>query len=227
MRDATAAGFCSRAEYAQARRAELEAALSHPRIGPVRCHQIGVVDQEAIFELEALIGRLVALFRDEAPALVITHAYEGGHPDHDAAALAVHVAQALLRREQAAVPEIVEMTSYHAGPHGIRTGTFLESHLGTGIEWSVDPITTVALDASERQIKHAMLTCFATQQHVLAYFKSDCERFRAAPSYRFIDPPHPGRLFYEHFAWGVDGARWRELAARALRVFDLDPAVCH
>ena len=99
MHDARAAGFGSRAEYARARRAELMNALSHASIDSRSCVQLGVVDQEASFELEILARELAALFRAELPTSVITHAYEGGHPDHDAAALAVHAAVQLLRRE--------------------------------------------------------------------------------------------------------------------------------
>jgi LmbE family N-acetylglucosaminyl deacetylase len=227
MRDARAAGFGSRAEYARARRAELAAALSLSRIDPGLCREIGVADQEAVFEIEPLTRRLVALWRDDPPALVVTHAYEGGHPDHDAAALAVHAARALLRREHGPAPAIVEMTSYHAGAGGIETGTFLRPRTVTGARRSPPVATAVRLNSSERHIKEAMLSCFATQRHVLAYFNTGCERFRAAPFYRFVDPPHAGRLFYEFFAWNVDGGRWRELAARALRALDLDPSACH
>jgi len=42
------------------------------------------------------------------------------------------------------------------------------------------------------------------------------ERFRAAPVYDFTQAPHPGKLFYENFDWGMTGERWRDLAAEAL-----------
>ena len=51
-------------------------------------------------------------------AVVLTHAYEGGHPDHDAVAFAVHRAA---RRTSAAV---VEMPFYHAGPDGVARQVF-------------------------------------------------------------------------------------------------------
>jgi hypothetical protein len=60
-----------------------------------------------------------------------------------------------------------------------------------------------------------MLDCFVTQQRVVAGFKLEEERFRRAPVYDFSQPPHPGQLFYENFAWGITGLRWRERAAVA------------
>jgi N-acetylglucosamine malate deacetylase 2 len=44
----------------------------------------------------------------------------------------------------------------------------------------------------------------------------DVERFRPAPVYSFTEPPHPGKLFYENFDWGMTAERWRRLAAEAL-----------
>jgi len=58
-----------------------------------------------------------------------------------------------------------------------------------------------------------MLQEFKSQQKSLAPFMlPETEAFRDAPSYDFRRPPHPGRLFYEYFDWGIDGVRWRELA---------------
>jgi hypothetical protein len=62
-----------------------------------------------------------------------------------------------------------------------------------------------------------MLGEFRTQVKPLEPFMlANCERFRIAPEYDFLHPPLAGRLFYENFDWGVDGAEWRELARQAL-----------
>ena len=42
--------------------------------------------------LEDLVDRCAGLIGALRPAVVITHAYEGGHPDHDTLALAVRLA---------------------------------------------------------------------------------------------------------------------------------------
>jgi hypothetical protein len=33
-------------------------------------------------------------------------------------------------------------------------------------------------------------------------------RFRPAPAYDFTTLPNDGRLYYERFPWGMNGARW-------------------
>jgi LmbE family N-acetylglucosaminyl deacetylase len=46
--------------------------------------------------LAPVARRLADLFARKGTGIVLTHAYEGGHPDHDAAAFAVHAAGKLL-----------------------------------------------------------------------------------------------------------------------------------
>src|SRR5205085_11657412 len=111
-RDAAAYGFAALADYAAARRAELAAALAMGRAERIRTLCLGIVDQEAMGQLDSLAHRLGELLQTEMPDAVITHAYEGGHPDHDAAAFAVHAACRLLDRDGAPAPGIIEMTSH-------------------------------------------------------------------------------------------------------------------
>ena len=60
-----------------------------------------------------------------------------------------------------------------------------------------------------------MLACFVSQRETLAPFGCESEAFRAAPVYDFTVPPHPGRLHYERFGWGVrNGDEWRRIAAQ-------------
>jgi hypothetical protein len=44
--------------------------------------------------------------------------------------------------------------------------------------------------------------------------------FRPAPDYDFSQPPHSGKLYYEHFDWGMSGERWRLFAAGARRTLE-------
>jgi hypothetical protein len=74
-----------------------------------------------------------------------------------------------------------------------------------------------SLDSGERRVKVRMLGKFATQAKTLHPFLSpEVERFRVAPRYDFTRPPHQGKLWYENFNWGVDGATWRKIAAQTL-----------
>ncbi len=191
--DALAAGFADGRAYAAARRRELHAALDAADASPVLI-ELGAADQGASLLMPALAEALAALWRRHGTQVAITHPYEGGHPDHDATAFAVH----------ATGIAAVEMASYHAGPDGIETGTFLPNGA---------PPLVVALDAAEQARKRAMLDCFATQRATLAPFGCAHEAFRPAPAYAFDHPPHDGLLHYERYDWGMTGAEWRALAA--------------
>src|SRR4051812_39042473 len=200
MVDANAHGFAKREDYARQRRRELLNALSLSRIPESRCQDLPFADQEASLHLTEVTNRLCELLRDLRPQYVVTHPYEGGHPDHDAAAFASHIARQLLIREGHCPGILIEFTSYHA-LNGCRvTGDFLPSHLHHTL--------TVSLSAEQQHFKKTLFSCFQTQQSVLADFPLDAERFRSAPGYDFRKPPHEGRLYYENFPWGMTGSHW-------------------
>lgn len=215
MSDAHRHGFQTREAYAGARRRELERAMALAGVTPDRMQCFGLADQEASLHLAATARRLAGWFSEHRIQLVLTHPYEGGHPDHDAAAFAVHAAARLLlpRREGEEI-RILEMGAYHAGPDGkLVTQAFLPLPSpadATGEEM------VLPLSEAQQSLKRRMLDCHATQAAVLAPFTVDVERFRPAPRYDFTAPPHPGALWYDGFDWGMRGERWRELAAQAL-----------
>lgn len=203
--DARAAGFVTREAYARARRAELEAALAVAGIRPGRTRELGLVDQEASLHLATAARFVVRLLADHRPDLVVVPAYEGGHPDHDAAAFAVHAA---VRLAESTAPSVVEFPLYRAGPRGKTVASFPPGG---------PPTVEVRLDAARRRLKRRMLACFVSQQRVLAEFGLEVERFRPAPAHDFARPPHEGPLHYESQPWGLTGERWRELALAAER----------
>lgn len=207
-----------RARYIALRREELARALALCDVPATKLRCLGAIDQEAIDEVPRLAWELLDLFARARPEVVITHAYEGGHPDHDATALVVHAAARLVRRCGAASPQIVEAASYHAAPGHLVTGEFLP-HPGT-------PELALRLSDEEAARKRAMLACFASQKGTLAPFGAEIERFRPAPAYDFRRPPHAGTLHYERLGFSRDGARFRELAAKALARLGLDRAPC-
>ena len=188
--DASAHGFPGPAAYAAARRAELGHALQVAGAAP-RLVALAAPDQGASTLLAALTDALRRVLA--GCAAVLTHPYEGGHPDHDATALIVH---------RAASCPVFEFASYHAGPDGIAVGRFLPG----------PPATVLTLTPAEATRKRAMLDCFVTQRATLAPFGTVTESFRPAPAYDFSQPPHAGTLHYERHDWGMTGARWRELA---------------
>ncbi len=196
--------------YARARRRELAAALAlamPPTMSAVPAGFLGGVDQEVAHELPRLAHALADRLADLAPDLVLTHPYEGGHPDHDAAAFLARAAAALLARRGAPAPELAEMACYHAEDGLLATGRFLG---GAAAEQAVLTLT------AERARKRRMMACFATQEEVLRPFLSAAaERFRPVPPCRFDRPPHAGPLLYELWGFPLDGARFCTLAARA------------
>lgn len=209
--DARAKGFWTREGYAAARRTELEAAAAVAGItDPDRLVGLGLVDQTAADDLAGLTRRLVALFAARETAVVITHVYEGGHPDHDATAFAVHAACRLV----APAPVVIEMPFYHLGAEGMVAHRF------------ADPAgeRVVPLDADTQARKRAMLAAHRTQAAVLAAFQDvGAERFRAAAAPDFSALPNGGRLHYERFPWRLDGPRWLSLAADATRELGVPP----
>lgn len=192
--DAAREGFDGPAGYAAARAAELDAALALSGAAPERT-ALGIADQEATDAVPAITACLRTLLAARDIRSVLTHAYEGGHPDHDAVALAVHGTGAA----------VFEFAGYHADESGaMRTGGFVDG----------DPGIQVRLAGDELRRKRAMLGCFVTQRDILGRFDPSVERFRAAPAYDFTQPPHPGRLLYEAWGW-MSGARWRERTCAA------------
>lgn len=250
--DARAAGFGDIEAYARARRREVLRALRLVGMGGAQVWGMGVADQGASYELARVTRGVLGMLRWVRPEVVLTHPYEGGHPDHDAAAFAVHAACALvgggsrsglvgggLAGDRAVEdrpviaglagsapaggcntrvgggPLVVEFTSYHAGAEGLVTGRFA----GDG------GARVMELSAGERELKRRMMDCFVTQRRVLEQFGVETESFRVAPRYDFMVPPHPGRLWYEWFDWGITGEGWRREAAAALRVLGLEGAL--
>ncbi len=200
--DACAAGFATTTDYAAARRRELAAALAAGGADPALA-ELHAPDQEAALAMAELETVLTELMRRHQAAVLITHPYEGGHPDHDAAALIAHRAAA-----HTGAAEIVEMTLYHRAADGsVATGRFLPNGA---------PPTVIALAPEEQARKRAMLDAFASQRRTLAGFGTAQEAFRPAPAYDFTAPPHPGALHYEAHDWGMNFRRWRALAAAVL-----------
>src|SRR5262249_48836541 len=76
--------FGSRTRYAEVRHAEAKGALDE--VGVSRFIFLDIEDQTLYRNLSPAIAALRALARDFRPQALLTHTYEGGHPDHDACA---------------------------------------------------------------------------------------------------------------------------------------------
>jgi N-acetylglucosamine malate deacetylase 2 len=193
-----------REDYAETRKQEALNALNCASVSAERIVWLGGIDQEAAFEIGILAEGFAKLIAEVRPQIVITHAYEGGHPDHDSAAVVARITTWSLENP----PLVLEMTSYHARDGRCLTGEFLNS----------DPRSELSFEllSADRERKRLMMDAYASQRLVLENFSIDYERLRFAPEYNFSEPPHSGKLWYECMGWPMTGARWRELATSAL-----------
>lgn len=208
--DAMALGFSGPATYAAARRLELESAMALAGIEPERLVALNWPDQEASAHMVEIATELGGILN--GAEIVITHVYEGGHPDHDATAFATHAACRLIGRN-GDPPCIVEIPLYRAGERGWSVQSFTP---GSG-----PPEVIVALHGSEREMKRHMLAAFLTQLQVLARFGVEQELFRLAPRYDFTRLPGGGSLLYEQEGWG-SVASWLENVEAAAAALGLD-----
>ena len=91
-------GCASVETYAMFRSHELCNALALARVRKRSIVELEFSDQTAALRLADLTRTIYRLVDARHIRTVLTHAYEGGHPDHDAAAFAVHAAAELKRR---------------------------------------------------------------------------------------------------------------------------------
>lgn len=200
------AGATSREEYAARRKAELLAAMRVFGIGEAQLETLPVADREAARHMPRLIAEIAARLRALQPTVVYTHPFEGGHPDHDATALAVQRAVASLRQEGLAMPERREFTGYHARHGEFYSGAFLHE---------ANAVVEVPLAPEEQARKREALDCYRSQQRVIGRFALSPQRWRVAPSYDFTVRPHAGPLYYEIREMGYRFEDFAALAADA------------
>jgi LmbE family N-acetylglucosaminyl deacetylase len=194
--DARAVGFGTAAAYSAARRQETATALNCLPTPFSAMLALDVPDRsvtEQLYDVILALRRLVIAVR---PAVIVTHAYEGGHPDHDAIAFAV----SLLRR-MPDVPEagIVDFAAYHEGPSNeLVTNRF--------DDW---PAHLLWLSPEMQRLKRLMFACIRTQARVLAAFDCRYESLRPAPRADFSKAPAGGAVWFERLGWNITSERWR------------------
>jgi LmbE family N-acetylglucosaminyl deacetylase len=214
--DADMHGFSSVREYAIARQRELGDMFGRAGIHMKQVIFLGYSDQEAARHLVQITQAVRALIAKLRLQVIVTHAYEGGHPDHDAAAFAVHAACRLTAMCGSELPEVIEMAGYHSGPRGMVTGQFQPS------DGSEAQAETIELNSEEQSFKSRLLESFVSQKDTLAAFPTVRERFRPSPDYDFTAPPGPDTLLYEQFPWGMSGIRFRQLVRCAMDQLGLE-----
>jgi len=187
----------------EARFRELDAALSVLNVTPAARICYALPDGALVDHLGDLVERLV---EDLAQVeLVLTHAFEGGHPDHDACAVAVQAAVARLHRDGQRAPERLEFALYRREPTGVALNSF-------PVDAEIAPL---ALTGEEQVRRVQALAAFESQQHVVSRFPADREAVRLAPEFDAAQPRAPGALLFAGADPHAEG-RWRTAAARFL-----------
>ncbi|HVZ15872.1 MAG TPA: PIG-L family deacetylase [Terriglobales bacterium] len=184
--------FNSREEYAQARAMEAKHALAAAGVQHWHwlCANDCIVDQELYQNLDRAYDDLLVMIDAEMPTAILSMAYEGGHPDHDACSfLASQAANEL-------GIEIWEMPLYHRQEPKLMRQRFLDAESAEELD----------IDREELVCKMNMFAAYDSQAEVLREFLPYVERFRPMKAYDFNQPPHSGQLNYEAWQWPMKGA---------------------
>jgi len=186
-------GYSDVETYREARRLEMLEALAVAGLDPARHWHVldHIADQETPRNVAAIREKVRSL----RPDVIYTHAYEGGHPDHDTLSFALEP----LTREGI---EVWEFPLYHASPEGLLSvNRFLDHN---------SDAHPVHLSAARVEQKRRMLDCFRSQKRVIDYFAIETELFRPMRNYNFDAPPHAGPLYYEIRQHGWTWPAWRD-----------------
>lgn len=173
--------FGSLQRYSDARFVEASRALSFiPRCSIRRLsRQDGTwfLDQHLFLELSGAFASLVRIARDFSPNLLVSHALEGGHLDHDAChILAKRTARALNLQS-------LEFPLYWRSPDG--RDVFQQFRQGQEAEFALQ------LSKEEIQVKRRMLSEYRSQQKLTSIFRLEPERFRHVTPADHPEPTWP------------------------------------
>ena len=201
-------GFDSPEAYSRARLDEVKAAMRLVGIPPQRLINLGIADQDVPNRMAAVARELKRHFSEKRIEIVVTHAYEGGHYDHDGVAFAVHAAAARLARDAGVGPAIIEMPLYRNG--------FLHTARQSFSRRAGTPETLIRLSSRSSLLKSRLYEAYRTQRGMLGSFDVVRERFRLAPAYDFERLPNRGNVHYDRFSWAISSRDWPRLVRNAL-----------
>lgn len=184
----------SREAYAEIRRREAQAALEIVGAEPVFLAQrveAGLTDQELFRCLPQAVKSFEDVVAQISPDCLLTLAYEGGHPDHDACCF---ISWQLGRRRKFPV---WESPLYHR--HSDGSGVVQRFPRPTGEE------VAIPVSGAELEKKLQMFHTYKSQKLTLDGFQPEIEQFRPIVDYDFTRPPLPWKLNYELWQWPMTG----------------------
>lgn len=195
-------------EAAQSKDEVCVSALALANVPSERVIEFGITDIREPRALADLGKRLSAFLQRFKPDVVLTHPYEGGHPDHDATAFATHAALRLMQGHGFEAPALFEIALHPSKDGERRELDFLPG------QWH--ETTTFLLDEETRKLKRRMFERVESQERNLRGTTLGRERFRRSPNYDFSIAPNEGRPAYEDFYRGMTGREWQSVAQQAL-----------
>lgn len=193
-------GFENVEAYSRARFEELTKALHVLGVKAARQMALGFSDGLTIFQLISLVDKVESIIA--GCAAVVTHAYEGGHPDHDACALAVQAACSRIAAAGGPPPLRLEFAGYYSRDGRLTVNSFWPD--------ARSDARSVSLSWRQRRRKANAMREFRTQSFILEAFPPRLESYREAPRYNFFVAPPPGEWFYDRNDWPVKGRKWLE-----------------
>ena len=172
---------------AEIRRAEAAQAMAG--VAVERYEILHIRDQRLFENLPAALERIITIAREHRCGSLLTHAYEGGHPDHDACSYLAYRAG-----EQLDLP-VWEMPLYHRAHGTPERQRFI----------SGDADVVLIPTHLEYDCKRRMAAAYVSQGEVIRTFPERNEIFRRQPRYEYSQPPHAGTLNYEAWQWPITG----------------------
>lgn len=191
--------YKSRQNYATVRRRESERAIA--QIEGLSAERFDAPDQELFRHLDQARDWLSLVVDLHRPNAIVTHSYEGGHPDHDACSFLC----SLIGR-QFGLP-VWEMPLYRRSNDRLVRQRFLDG----------DADISLVATERERNRKQKMISSYRSQLEFLNEFQTVAEDYRPQPAYDFSRPPHEGQLNYESWGWRISGVNLCNAFERALR----------
>ena len=167
-----------------------------------------IADQRLAFSLAPAAAWLEPIIAITRPTLMLTPAFEGGHPDHDAANLLV---ARLARRHNLPVWEYALYGSWCGG--------ILRQRFPGGLH--LRRITSPRLLRRKRRA----LAGYISQREVLRDFDPAIESLRPLPHHDYRRPPRPGPLVYERWGFPLNAEEVAAAFATWLDRFSIAAAV--
>jgi LmbE family N-acetylglucosaminyl deacetylase len=180
------------AERVERRRAEAQRVAA--KIGVEIAHVSKVAARRLKDEMGAARDVLLGLCAKRKADMVWAPAYEGGHPDHDAASFIAST----LRGER----PVWEFSEYNFCGGRVHSNEFAAP--------TVEEVE-LKLSAEEQRVKKMLLGMYASERGNLSYLRTEREVFRPQVDYDYSRPPHPGTLFYRRYAWAAFHPRVNEV----------------